>query len=211
MRQYSRGYNASSLHPLPASQDAWHFRLRTHGSHLPLCDLNPCNMHSLPCSSVSPVSLGIVLSPHMQVVFASFSCLLGQVLPFVLDRMAPCPINPSLSVLGSDQAFCAWLVLSSPSGGGGVTTSFPKTKKNEDATVVSQPCLTRTAQSSCFITVDKIRFSKKCRATRCLFGQQLFAFSLLSNRFWFQKRSWCGPRFGHRFWYQFWAPHCFFA
>ena len=31
-------------------------------------------------------------------------------------------------------------------------------------TIVSQPCLTRTAQSSCFITVDKIRFSKKCRA-----------------------------------------------
>ena len=78
-------------------------------------------------------------------------------------------------------------------------------------TVVSQPCLTRTAQSSCFITVDKIRFSKKCQATRCLFGQQLFAFSLLTNRFWFQKRSWCGPRFGHRFWYHFWAPHCFFA
>ena len=77
--------------------------------------------------------------------------------------------------------------------------------------VVSQPCLTRTAQSSCFITVDKIRFSKKCQATRCLFGQQLFAFSLLTNRFWFQKRSWCGPRFGHRFWYHFWAPHCFFA
>ena len=57
------------------------------------------------------------------------------------------------------------------------------------STVVSQPCLTRTAQSSCFITVDKIRFSKKCQATRCLFGQQLFAFSLLTNRFWFQKRS----------------------
>ena len=53
--------------------------------------------------------------------------------------------------------------------------------------VVSQPCLTRTAQSSCFITVDKIRFSKKCQATRCLFGQQLFAFSLLTNGFGFKK------------------------
>ena len=30
-------------------------------------------------SPVSPVSLGIVLSPHMQVVFALFWCLLGQV------------------------------------------------------------------------------------------------------------------------------------
>ena len=60
---------------------------------------------------------------------------------------------------------------------------------NEIGTVVSQLCLTRTAQSSCFITVDKIRFSKKCQATRCLFGQQLFAFSLLTNRFWFKKRS----------------------
>ena len=74
----------------------------------------------------------------------------------------------------------------------GKLTDFKKHTARQERlipTVVSQPCLTRTAQSSCFITVDKIRFSKKCRATRCLFGQQLFAFSLLSNRFWFQKRS----------------------
>ena len=38
-------------------------------------------------SPVSPVSLGIVLSPHMQVVFALFWCLLGQVLPLVSDRI----------------------------------------------------------------------------------------------------------------------------
>ena len=82
-------------------------------------------------SPVSPVSRGIVLSPHMQVVFALFWCLLGQVLPLVSNRMAPCPINPSLSVLGSDQAsLCLARAFLSPWGGGG-TTSLPATKKKQ--------------------------------------------------------------------------------
>ena len=83
-------------------------------------------------SPVSPVSLGIVLSPHMQVVFALFWCLLGQVLPLVSDRMTPCPINPSLSVLGSDQAsLCLARAFLSPWGGGG-TTSSPAIKKKKE-------------------------------------------------------------------------------
>ena len=83
-------------------------------------------------SPVSPVSLGIVLSPHMQVVFALFWCLLGQALPLVSDRMAPCPINPSLSVLGSDQAsLCLARAFLSPWGGRGndVIASYQKKKE----------------------------------------------------------------------------------
>ena len=83
-------------------------------------------------SPVSPVSLGIVLSPHMQVVFALFWCLLGQVLPLVSDRMTPCPINPSLSVLGSDQAsLCLARAFLSPWGGRGndVIASYQKKKE----------------------------------------------------------------------------------
>ena len=48
MRQHSRGYNTSSLHPLPVKMPDT-FRLRTHGSNMPLCDLNLCNTHSSPC------------------------------------------------------------------------------------------------------------------------------------------------------------------
>ena len=83
-------------------------------------------------SPVSPVSLGIVLSPHMQVVFALFWCLLGQVLPFVSDRMTPCPINPSLSVLGLDQAsLCLARAFLSPWGEreNDVIASLKKKKK----------------------------------------------------------------------------------
>ena len=38
----------SSLHPLPVKMPDT-FRLRAHGSHMPLCNLNLSNMHSLPC------------------------------------------------------------------------------------------------------------------------------------------------------------------
>ena len=64
-------------------------------------------------------------------------------LPVVSDRTAPCPINPSLSVLGSDQAsLCLARAFLSPWGGRGndVITSLQKKnskkKRDEDASTL---------------------------------------------------------------------------
>ena len=83
-------------------------------------------------------SHSVLFWAHTCKSFLPYFDALGQVLPLVSDRMTPCPINPSLSVLGSDQAsrhraqstqasrclgqtkpLCAWLVLSSSLGGEG--------------------------------------------------------------------------------------------
>ena len=61
-------------------------------------------------------------------------------LPLVSDRIAPCPINPSLSLLGSDQAslFLARAFLSSWGGRRNyVIASYQKQKKrDEDASTL---------------------------------------------------------------------------
>ena len=107
-----------------------------------ICTSATCTAYH--ASPVSPVSLGIVLSPHMQVVFALFWCLLGQVLPLVSDRMAPCPINPSLLLLGSDQAsLCLARAFLSSWGGrrNDVIASYQKKQKKRDEDASTLPDL----------------------------------------------------------------------
>ena len=52
--------------------------------------------------------------------------------------MTPCPINPSLSVLGSDQASVLGSCFPLPLGGGGTTSSpaIKKKKRDEDASTL---------------------------------------------------------------------------
>ena len=122
MRQHSRGYNTSSLHPLPV-QVPDTFRLRAHGLNMPLCDLNLCNTHSLPC--FSPVSLVVILSPHLQVVSAFLLSLGASVtLGVKSNGTVPNQLKPS-----------AWLAISSPPGGEGTRRHYKKKtqKKGGDA------------------------------------------------------------------------------
>ena len=90
-------------------------RLRAHGSHMPLCVWTSATCTAYHAHRFD-LSHSVLFWAHTcKSFFASFWCALGQVLPLVLDRIAPCPINPSFSVLGSDQAF---LCLKKKIGGG---------------------------------------------------------------------------------------------
>ena len=117
MRQHSRGYNTSSLHPFPVKMPDT-FRLRAHGSNMPLCD--PVQHAQLIMHHRFFTSLTRYCSePTHASRFCLFRCLLGQVLPLMSDRMAPCPIKSNL----------AWLVLSSPPEEEGTTSLSAKKKK----------------------------------------------------------------------------------
>ena len=83
------------------------------------------------------LSHSVLFWAHTCKFFASFWCPLGQVFPLVLDRMAPCPINPSFSVLGSDQAsLCLARAFLSPWGGRGNDVISQPKKKDEDASTL---------------------------------------------------------------------------
>ena len=72
---------------------------------------------------------------------ASRFCLilmpLGANVPLVSDRMTPCPINPSLSVLGSDSASLCFPL--PPGGEGERRDRLPKKKKKEMRMLVHCP------------------------------------------------------------------------
>ena len=65
----------------------------------------------------------------MQVVFASFSCLLGQVLPLVLDRMAPSQSTQASQCLGLTKPLCLARAFLSPWGGRGNDVTSKKKKR----------------------------------------------------------------------------------
>ena len=58
-----QAYNTSSLHPLPVKMPDT-FRLRAHGLHMPLCDLNLCNMHRLPMHHRFHLSHSVLFWAH---------------------------------------------------------------------------------------------------------------------------------------------------
>ena len=75
------------------------------------------------------LSHSVLFWAHTCKSFCSIWCPLRQVLPLALDSMAPCPINPSFSVLGYDQAsLCLAHAFLSPWGGEGQRHPKKKTE-----------------------------------------------------------------------------------
>ena len=110
------------------------FRLRAHGSHMPLCDLNLCNMHSSPCIT------GFIRA-HTCSRFCLVLMPLGASYLWCQIEWHHVQSTQASRCLGQTKPLCAWLVFSSSPGGGG-TTSLPATKKkkrrDEDASTPDQ-------------------------------------------------------------------------